>query len=197
MAGCTARSALAPDRPLRQTLPMIRIPTILTLCLLLAACGFHLRNALTLPSDLGAVRVAGTDRYSPLGQALMRGLEAGGVALAGDGTDVPAATLNVLSERWGDFPIAVDQQGRAQEFSMRYAVTFDLRRADGGVVVPAQVIELSRDYVVPPADSLGRASERELLVREIRRDMVAAMLRRLASVSRAPAPAPAATQSTQ
>lgn len=186
--------SLAPYRRLVQTSRMTRLLLSVSLAVLLSACGFHLRNALSLPTDLGEVKVVTGDPYSPLDQALQVALESSGVQVVSGNSASQSASLNVLSERWGDLPIAVDQQGRAQEFSMRYAVTFDLKRADGSVLVPAQVIELSRDYVVPPADSIGRSSERELLVREIRRDMVASILRRLDAMSQVAAPASSATQ---
>ena len=89
------------------------------------------------------------------------------------------ATLQVISEQWADTPISQDQFGRAQEFSLRYAVVFSMRRGDDTVVVPQQAVELARDYLAPAVDSIGKASERELLVRELRRDMAAAILRRV------------------
>jgi LPS-assembly lipoprotein len=95
------------------------------------------------------------------------------------------ARLEVLSERWGDLPIALDAEGRAQEYSLRYAAIFVFRRADGSVLVPQQVIELSRDYVSPPTDATGTTTEREILADELRREMSASMLRRIDSVVRA------------
>ena len=89
------------------------------------------------------------------------------------------ATLQIISERWADTPISNDQFGRAQEYALRYAVVFSLKRADGTVAVPQQAVELSRDYLAPAVDSIGKASERELLVQELRKDMAAAILRRL------------------
>ena len=59
-----------------------------------------------------------------------------------------------------------------------------LRDGNGKDVVPQQVIELSRDYIAPASDSRGKASERELLARELRRDMSAAILRRIDAASR-------------
>ncbi len=53
------------------------------------------------------------------------------------------------------------------------------------MLVPQQVIELSRDYVSPPQDATGTATEREILATELRRDMAASMLRRIDSVVRA------------
>jgi LPS-assembly lipoprotein len=51
-------------------------------------------------------------------------------------------------------------------------------------VVPQQAVELGRDYLAPAVDSIGKASERELLVRELRRDMAAAILRRVDAASK-------------
>ncbi len=155
------------------------------LALMLAGCGFHLRNALTLPDDLGPVRVVSPDPYSPLAESLAQALTRAGAAAPADPTATEGvATLEIISERWGDLPVSLDQLGRAQEFSLRYATVFALRDGRGKDVVPQQVIELSRDYVAPATDSRGKASERELLAKELRRDMAAAILRRIDASSR-------------
>ena len=100
-----------------------------------------------------------------------------------------------MGEQWGDRPISLDELGRAQEYSLRYAVTFELRRADGTALVPRQTIELARDYVSNPVQAIGTEGEREILQVEMRREMVASVLRRLDAVARratAQAAAPAA-----
>lgn len=149
----------------------------------LAACGFHLRDALLLPPDLGPMRVVARNPDSALALALEQALARAGATMAADeSTDV--ATLNLVGERWGNTPISVDQFGRAQEFTLRYAAIFSLRRADGSDLVPQQAIELSRDYISVPTRSEGTDDEREILSREMRREMVASILRRIDAVSR-------------
>lgn len=179
---------------------MIRPALTATLAILLllglAACGFHLRDALLLPPDLGPVRVAARNPDSALALALEQALaRAGATMAADDATDV--ATLNLVGERWGNTPISVDQFGRAQEFTLRYAAIFSLSRADGSELVPQQAIELSRDYISVATRSEGTEGEREILSREMRRDMVASILRRIDAVSRmSQAPAAAGTPAT-
>jgi LPS-assembly lipoprotein len=191
---------LAAVGDLVQTAPMTRPALTATLAILLllglAACGFHLRDALLLPPDLGPVRVAARNPDSALALALEQALaRAGATMAADDATD--AATHNQVGERWGNTPISVDQFGRAQEFTLRYAVIFNLRRADGSDLVPQQAIELSRDYISVPTRSEGTEGEREILSREMRRDMVASILRRIDAVSRMPqAPAASGTPAT-
>jgi LPS-assembly lipoprotein len=173
---------------------------IALLSLGLGACGFHLRNALSLPSDLGPLRVVSRDPYSQLGESLSEALTRAGATPAPapvaadaapvDGSEPPVeqvATLQIRSERWGTTPLSVDQRGRAQEYTLRYAVVFRLTRADGTDLVPLQVVELSRDYISVPTNSAGTEGEREILAKEMRRDMVASILRRIDAASSAPA----------
>ncbi len=138
-----------------------------------------------LPTDTAPVKVVSTAPYSELVKLLNRSLQASGAKLASEDGNEPSTQLQVLSERWGDLPIAIDSQGRAQEYSLRYAVIFIFRREDGSELVPQQVIELSRDYVSPPTDATGTTTEREILADELRREMSASIIRRIDSVVRA------------
>ncbi|CAN7221536.1 LPS assembly lipoprotein LptE [Pseudoxanthomonas sp. LjRoot143] len=170
-----------------------RLPLLVVALAFLAGCGFHLRNKIALPADLGPVRVTSSSTsYSALVTSLSRGLQAAGGTLAAPigeegaaaAPDTQVATLRVVSERWGDLPIAVDQFGRSQEYTLRYAVVFVFKRADGTDLVPQQVVELSRDYVSQPDNATGTTTEREVLADELRREMAASILRRIDGVVR-------------
>lgn len=129
----------------------------------LTGCDFHLRNKLNLPGNLPqspntnlnlppnvpALLIQSSIKYSELEKFVRRGLHASGVIIVDDPTATGIAQLKILSERWGDLPTAIDIQGRAQEYSLRYAAIFTLIDGNGEVVVPQQVIELSRDYLSP------------------------------------------------
>lgn len=162
---------------------MTRLLSVIVLALGLSACGFQLRNALTLPPDLGPVKVVSVDPYSPLADSLAQALTRAG-AVPATSTTEQATVLDLQAERWGDTPISVDALGRGQEFSLRYAVVFELRKGDGTRLVPQQTIELSRDYIAIPTESVGTEGEREILVREMRREMTASVLRRIDAVTR-------------
>lgn len=155
------------------------------LALTLAGCGFHLRRPLDLPMDIGPVRVVTPDAYSPLGEALAEAMmRAGAAAPADDSARSGVARLEILSERWGSLPLSLDAYGRNQESSLRYAVVFTLFDASGRQVVPQQVVELSRDYISTSDNVIGTDGERELLAREMRREMVTSILRRIATATR-------------
>ena len=184
MSGCRSAGGIAGGHGIGQTSRMKK-PIAIALALLLAGCGFHLRNPLTLPADVGPLRVVSPDPYSPLAESLAQALARAGAATPGEEAGAGVATLEIISEQWANTPISLDHLGRAQEFSLRYATVFALRGADGEDVIPQQTVELSRDYVAPPTDAIGKNSERELLSSELRRDMAAAILRRVDVVARA------------
>jgi LPS-assembly lipoprotein len=166
---------------------MIRTPArtflLALLVLLLPACGFQLRDALTLPPGMDEVRVVATDPYSALAQSLTRSLERAGVEVPVDAR-AGASVLRIQSEQWESQPISVDEFGRAQEYTLRYAVVFALVDADGDEIVPQQAVELARDYISVPTDMTGTDTEAELLGRELQREMTAAILRRIDAATR-------------
>jgi LPS-assembly lipoprotein len=153
-------------------------------CALLSACGFHLRDALLLPAGVETVRIDSSQPDGALEQQLAQALVRAGAKVAAEDASTGTATLHIASERLADTAISVDQYGRSQEYTLRYAVVFDLRTADGNELVPQQAIELSRDYVSVPTRSAGTDSERDILVRELQREMVSSILRRIDAVSR-------------
>jgi LPS-assembly lipoprotein len=164
---------------------MSRYALPVLLALVLAGCGFHLRDRLALPENTPPVRVISTTPYSELVTILERNLRNAGAKVAPADVRGEVARLEVVSERWGDLPIAIDERGRAQEFSLRYATIFSFRSADGTDLVPQQSVELARDYVSPPENATGTSTEREILADELRREMAASILRRIDSVIRA------------
>lgn len=170
---------------------MTRSALSVLLACLLSACGFHLRDAIVLPADMGPLRVVSDNPYSPLAESLSQALARAGAQAPVEDSTEEVATLQIVSETWRSTTLSVDAFGRAQEFTLRYAVFFSMKHADGSVIVPLQGIEQSRDYVSSPTSSIGTESERELLAQEMRREMVSSILRRIDVVARAPAPAPA------
>src|SRR3546814_7138610 len=144
---------------------MTRLIAILVWALGLPAGGCPRRVALTLPPDLGPVRVIAKDPYSPLAESLSVALEQAGATPAAEDAADSVATLRIHLEKWGSTPISIDPFGRAQEYTLRYAVVFSLEKADGTNVVPEQTVELARAQVpvpTPPTQPRGaRATPRQ------------------------------------
>jgi outer membrane lipopolysaccharide assembly protein LptE/RlpB len=162
---------------------MHRFVLLLCLTAALAACGFHPRSTLALADELGPVKVVTADPYSPLAYGLATALDRAGAQAAVEGQ--PSATLHVRSERLDTRPLSVDRRAQVREYESRYIVKFELVDAAGKPLVPLQEIALSREYLYDALAPGGSPQEQDLLRAELRRDMQAAILRRIDVVLRA------------
>jgi LPS-assembly lipoprotein len=156
---------------------MQRLLFVLCVLLSLSGCGFKPRASLALGPELGPVKVQTADPFSPLGQGLSTALARAGAQ--SPVADEPAAVLRVLSETLATRPLSVGAQAQVNEYETRYRVQFDLIGADGSTRLAPQVIELTRDFTYDNVASAGSPAEQALIESELRRDMQAAILRRL------------------
>ncbi|MBN8727540.1 MAG: hypothetical protein J0H15_07525 [Xanthomonadales bacterium] len=154
------------------------------LAALLAGCGFHLRQEAVLPASMQRLYIEIADPGSALARDLARALpRTGATVVAAPGSDV--AVLAIGANRVSTDVLSVGGTARANEYSIRHHVEFSARAADGRVLLPRQVIELSREFTFDSTQALGVNSEIDLLTRELEREMVQAILRRLEVVGEA------------
>ena len=177
--------------PIRRAHRTVAAALVLATAMLAVGCGFAPRGALVVPEGFGAIAVTTADPYSALGEGLRRSLQragaetvrapAGVTAASADAGDNAAGTarLAITSEAWETRPLSVDAFVAVREFETRYRVTFDLIDAAGAKRLEQQTIELTRDYVYDVAESFGNPGEQEIVQQELRRDMQAAILRRV------------------
>lgn len=146
---------------------------------LLAGCGFAPRGALKLPEGFGAIAVSTADPHSPLAEGLRRELRRAGVPVLEAADAEGAARLVITAEAWSTRALAVDAFVATREVETRYVVSFDLIDASGRRRLEQQRIELSRDYLYDAVEAFGNPGEQEIVQDELRRDMQAAILRRV------------------
>jgi LPS-assembly lipoprotein len=155
---------------------------ILLACILaLTACGFHLREQAVLPVALQELRIEVADPFSPIGQELGRALQRAGATLHDDAED-EVAVLRVLGDALNTLPLSVSGTARVQEYQVVHRVEFELIAADGTALIARNVIERRRDYRFDETQALGAAAEDELARKELRRDTLAAILRRVEAI---------------
>ncbi len=156
---------------------MKRIIIAGVLLMSLSACGFHPRGSYAIPDSVGAVQVTNADTYSALTDGLQTAVDRANANKAGGSAN--SALLKIHSEQWSTTPLAIDEQAQVREYVTRYKVDFDLTAADGSVLLEKQQIELSREYTYDINVAVGNPAEQEVIQRELRRDMQAAIIRRM------------------
>jgi LPS-assembly lipoprotein len=162
---------------------MARALVVVVFAAALAACGFHPRAQLILPESLGPVKVEAADPYSELGLALTGALARADAIAAVEGS--PTAVLKITDEAWSTLPLSIDQFAQVREQRTTHRVRGALHSAAGTAAIEPQWVELSRDYTYDANVSAGSPAEQELIQQELRRDMQAAILRRLDLLLRA------------
>jgi LPS-assembly lipoprotein len=160
---------------------ILRLPTFAfrlaasaALCVALAACGFHLRGQSTLPFD--SVYITGAPVFV---SQLSRALRAGSTVRIADNSKDAQVTLQILSELRERVILSLSAAGRVREITLRYRVSYRLTDAKGIEYIPASEIVLRRDVTYSDTDVLGKEQEEDLLYRDMQRDALQQVVRRL------------------
>ncbi|MEO7431486.1 MAG: LPS assembly lipoprotein LptE [Dokdonella sp.] len=150
---------------------------------LLQGCGFHLRKEAQLPAAMQRVHIEIADLNNALGKDLSKALARSGAQVV-ENAEAGVAVLKIPVNTLSTDVLSVGGTARANEYALRYHVEFSVQGGDGTVVVPKQTIELSREFTFDATQALGVASETDLLSKELERDMVQTILRRLEALGK-------------
>ena len=149
----------------------------------LPGCGFHLRRN----SDLAfATLYSGFSRSSALGEEFRRELVRSTSTRLVDQPDQAEVRLLILGEVRERDIVAYSAVGRPREFQLRLRLQF--RATDGAdrEFIPPSEIILRRDISAADNQLTARVDEEALLYRDMQKDMVQQLLRRLASIKMTP-----------
>lgn len=145
---------------------------------LLAGCGFELRRAPQLA--FRSIALQGFAPRSPLADELKRRLVQS--VQVQDNPAQAEVVLQAITDRREKSVVASTSAAQVREFQLR--VKFDFRAhtpAGRELIAPAELL-LSRDMSYSEAAALAKEQEEAELYREMQSDVVAQVLRRLASV---------------
>jgi len=151
--------------------------------LALSACGFHMRGEVRLPPGMQRVNVQIADPYSPLVRDLEAALARSGAKVenaAGEGIaeiSIPAISLAPVVR-------SVGANAFVNEFSMVYHVEMQITDANGKTLMPRSVIEHSREFTFDQTQAIGTSAEQDEIKKEMERDMVQALLRKIEAASK-------------
>ena len=157
-----------------------------TCYLLLVSCGFHLRSTgkYELAPALATLRVAVAGsrlQNDPLAVDMKNALRTQTDAQVEDAGDAPLLLLHV--ERSDSQLLSVDSTGRASEYLLRYEVSFQLVGRDRKPLAESQTVRVQRTYTFDRLNVLSTEREQADLQREMQRDAVQQILRRLSKIS--------------
>ena len=154
------------------------------IAVLLAACGFHLRGQAELPFE--SLHIPGNN---PLVVELKRNVAAASKTRLVDKPGDAQAVLGFTQELRDKIILSFSSAGRVSEYQLRFRVGFRVTDAKGAqVYLPTSEILLTRDMAYSDAQVLAKEAEEALLFRDMQRDMVQQIMRRLFAAKPATVP---------
>ncbi len=156
----------------RRILSLIALAAVL----LLAACGFQLRGAATLPFSSLYVQAAPTSQFAT---QFRRAVQTGSSTRIADQPEQAEVILQIINELQEKQILSLGGGGRVREFQLRYRVFFRLTDSKNREHIPASEIVLRRDYSFNDEQALAKEAEEALLLRDMRNDAVQQLVRRL------------------
>ena len=150
--------------------------------LLLAGCGFRLRGVPQFA--FGSLYIAAPEG-SQLALQLRRTLEAtgGGLRVLSDPAALPQAeaVFELLAEQQERLVVGLNASGQARELELRLRIRFRLRNQAGSeLIAPTEIVQ-QRELSYNETLALAKEAEEALLYRDMRRDLVQQLVRRLAA----------------
>jgi LPS-assembly lipoprotein len=164
-------------------LPALALPPVLAL--LLAGCGFHLQGSNSLPRSLAVARIAAVDEQSDFCHGLRAALLAAGTRLDADAADAANAgntpTISILEDSTSERVLTVSVRNIPTAYQLSYRVRISVARP-GQELMPPEEHTLTREFSFDERALLAKEREREVLAQALADDLVALVMRRLASL---------------
>jgi LPS-assembly lipoprotein len=157
---------------------LLRFALIGCLAFALSACGFQLRGAMRLPYQSLFIAISAS---STLGMELRRQIRASQPDLLVEEEKQAEAIFRQLSFGHEREIAAINADGQVREYQLRLTYSFRLEDPAGAPLTPASNIVLLREVTYDDNQVLSKAQEEDFLWRDMERDLVQQILRRLAT----------------
>lgn len=157
----------------------IRVFLIISLMLVVTACGFQLRGQIsTLPFD--SIHVAAPPGH-PIGIDVERALRVSTNVKVVRKPENAQVILQILSAINEKKILSLSAGGRVREFQLGYRVSARLIDPKGTEITPVEEINLTRVLPYLDAQVLAKAAEEEMLYKDMQIDAVQQIIRRIAA----------------
>ncbi|MEX2469522.1 MAG: LPS assembly lipoprotein LptE [Pseudohongiellaceae bacterium] len=152
----------------------------LILLTVLSGCGFSLRGGAELPESFSTIGLTLQQPGSEFSRLLQRSLRAADITVVTDSTaftsDMPR--LAIADESVSNRPVTVNPRARAAQYELQVAVAVSLATMDNVLLEP-QTLSVQREYFEDIENIAGSQEEVDLLITEMRRELVNQLMRRL------------------
>ncbi|KTC65862.1 Rare lipoprotein B (plasmid) [Legionella adelaidensis] len=153
---------------------------VIFLLILMTACGYHLRGFFDMPAWLNDVGIVLEKGHRDLPNLLQQQLEAYKVNV------VPLSEaryiLIIKNDQYRQEIMSVSSTTTPRQYQVFYSVHFVLQEAKGKMLIPAGIVEITRQITINSDRILGSDEEETLIKKEMREDAVLQIINRLSKL---------------
>lgn len=160
---------------------LARLLLLLSLPLLLAACGFQLRGDADLPEEMAKTHMAVDDPYSTLARRVQTMLEQNGVKFVGPSQ--ATAILEIPENKVVTQVLTIADNARVREYRVSHTVQFRLVDSNGDELMEMQTMRQTREISFDEQKILASSREQEYLKEDLAENLARQMVNRLESIS--------------
>lgn len=151
---------------------------LVTLILLLSACGYHLRGAVVLPDNLKQVYLDGASMQ--LREQFRKVLRSASGELV-QTPETAKVIIKIFNESNDQRVLSLSARGRSNELELYYRLQYALVKADNTVVLENQPIEIKRQYFNDQQDMVAKDNEQQVIRNEMLQQAVRMMVDRVSA----------------
>ncbi len=158
----------------------LRWALALGVCLVVTGCGFHFKRGPELPF---ASLYLATSQFSSFGAEFKRYLESGNKVNVVVRPEDSEMILEILGESSDKQILSLSAAGRVREFELHYRVRYRLTDRTRREWIAPSDVTIRRTFTFNDQELLAKESEEALLFREMKRDALSLLLRRLSKAT--------------
>lgn len=163
---------------------LLRLILLLSISLLLNACGFQLREKAELPPEMNNTQLLIADEYSQLARRVRVQLEQAGVKFVGQQN--ATAILEIPRNEVLTEVLSIGDNARVREYRITHSVQFRLTDPQGKELVPLQTIRQSREISFDEQQILAVSREQEFVREDLANTLSRLLISRLEVVGSQP-----------
>jgi LPS-assembly lipoprotein len=156
-------------------IPRLLLPAIV---LLLSACGWQLRNAEVMPSNIGSLHIETQASDNVFVSELTRALDVYGIDVVSSAADANYSVV-IIDFRQNRRISTLNSSARAAEYQLNEDVDFLITDPAGTPLTALLTASVEQSYEIEERDILSSDNEERLVRIEMRKEIVRQILNRL------------------
>lgn len=154
---------------------------VIVFSFLLSACGFHLRGAESLPSQLHIIYLTGPQPYSEFMQELRNQLAILHIQVL-ENPSPQAITLNISNNGASNSQTSLSASEQTRNYIVSYQATYSLNTANGATILPSRTVSASQTIILQPNQLIENTPQLSTAEQQLIPQVIAQILEGISSI---------------